>query len=84
MKSSRTRAETHLFGRCSKLHKRQAGAKTVTEVDALEQGAAHCTALKATLTSPVTQEERGAHSNRAGEQVTVTYSRYYWPEKASL
>lgn len=31
IKGSRTRTEAHLFGHCSKLHERQAGAKTVTE-----------------------------------------------------
>lgn len=48
MKTSSPRAGTHLSGHCSKLHKRQVGAKTVTWVDALEQGAAHSAALKST------------------------------------
>lgn len=51
MKSSSPRTETHLFGHCSKLYKRQARAKTVTGSDALEQDAAHSQALKSIPTT---------------------------------
>lgn len=84
---SSPRAETCPFGHHGKLHRRQAGAQTVTRVGALQQSAAHSKGLKAT--------QLPWWHRRAGTAVTFwleqscnsnCYSRHYWlaKKKASL
>lgn len=85
MTSSRTRADTHLFRHCSKLHERRSGAETVTEVDALEQGAARARP-EAQPRAPVMPRAGQAARPMVTEQVMgiVTPGTIGLPQKASL